>query len=96
MFLVGATLKRGSSSEKYTVIIEYVNSHTCSSRLHHCTAARDHSPLTKKVALLGNGSRWDCIFSRTIIIFVGPDVFLAGRSAYLIFMDEFFFFLGNH
>ena len=28
MFLVGATLKWGSSSEKYTVIIEYVNSNT--------------------------------------------------------------------
>ena len=60
------------------------------------TASRDHSPLTHKVVLVGNGSRWDCIFSRTIIIFVGPDLFLAGRSAYLIFMDYFLSFLGNH
>ena len=30
-------------------------------------------------------------FLQTITLFVGPDVFLAGRSAYLIFIDDFFF-----
>ena len=36
-------------------------------------------------------------FLQTITLFVEPDVFLAGRSAYLIFIDDFFLsFLGNH
>ena len=74
MFLVGATLKWGSSSlNSIHVIVEYVNSNTCTCRLHHCTAAREHSPLIQEVVLAGNGCRWDCIFLQDYL--VGPDVF---------------------
>ena len=39
------------------------------------------------------GRKWRSMglyFLQTIIIFVGSDVFQAGRSAYLIFIDDFF------
>ena len=61
-------------------------------RMHHCTAARDHSPLTKKVMLVGNGG----------IVFVCRQCFLRVQDVFklrgvcLILIADFLSFLGNH
>ena len=66
-------------------------------RLRHCTAARDHSPLTHKVVLVGNGSRWDCIFFADNNYFCWTGRVLGWEECVPYFHRCFLLsFLGNH